>query len=61
MGWVESVTPRLLTRGLDTRYFLYRSLDGTQGRSGQVRKISPQQGFDPRTVQSVADNYYELR
>ena len=35
-----------------TRYPLYRRLDGPQGRSGQVRKIStPPPGFDPRTVQ----------
>ena len=32
-----------------TRYLL----DRTQGRSVRVRKISRQQGFDPRTVQSV--------
>jgi hypothetical protein len=29
-------------------------LDGPQGRSGRVRKISPPPGFDPRTVQLVA-------
>ena len=34
-----------------TRYPLYRRLDGPQGRSGHVRKISPPPGFDPRTVQ----------
>ena len=37
-----------------TLYPLYRKLGGTQGRSGQVRKISPSPGFDPRTVQPVA-------
>ena len=36
------------------RYPFYRGLDGPQGRSGQVRKISPLPGFDPRTVQAVA-------
>jgi len=40
-----------------TRYPLYRRLGGPQGRSGQVRKISPPPGFDPRTVQSVASRY----
>jgi hypothetical protein len=40
-----------------TRYPLYRGLGGTQGRSGQVRKISPQPGFDTRTVQPVASRY----
>jgi hypothetical protein len=28
-----------------------------QGRSGQVRKISPLPGFDPRTVQPVVSRY----
>jgi hypothetical protein len=40
-----------------TRYPLYRRLGGPQGRSGQVRKISPPQGFDPQTVQPVASRY----
>ena len=40
-----------------TRYPLYRSLGGPQGRSGLVRKISPPSGFDPRTFQPVASRY----
>ena len=40
-----------------TRYPLYRQLGGPQGRSGQVRKISPPPGFDPQTVQPVASCY----
>ena len=40
-----------------TRYPLYRRLGGPQSRSGQVRKISPPPGFDPRTVQPVASRY----
>ena len=36
-----------------TRYPLYRP----EVRSGQVRKISPPLGFDPRTIQSVASHY----
>jgi hypothetical protein len=40
-----------------TRYPLYRRLDGAQGRSGQVWKISPPPGFDPRTVQPEASLY----
>ena len=39
------------------RYPLYRRLGGPQGRSGQVWKISPTPGFDPRTVQPVASRY----
>ena len=40
-----------------TRYPLYRRLGEPQGRSGQVRKIPPPQGFDPRIVQPVASHY----
>ena len=43
-----------------TRYTLYRRLDGPQGRSGRVRKISPTQIFYPRTVQPVAQSLYRL-
>jgi hypothetical protein len=39
------------------RYPLYRRLGGPEGRSGQVRKISPPPGFDPRTVQPLASHY----
>ena len=41
----------------NTRYALFRRLGGPQGRSGQVRKISPPSGFDPRTVHPVASRY----
>ena len=34
-----------------------RRLGWPQGRSGQVRKISPPPGFNPRTVQPVASRY----
>ena len=44
---------RSLPRG-KTRYPLYRRLGGLQGRSGQVRKISPPPGFDPRIAKPVA-------
>jgi hypothetical protein len=40
-----------------TRYPLCRRLGGPQSRSGQVRKIWPPPGFDPRTVQSVVSRY----
>ena len=42
-----------------TRCPFYWRLGGPQGRSGLVRKISPQLGFDPRTVQPVASRYTE--
>jgi hypothetical protein len=40
-----------------TLYPLQKRLGGAQGRSGQVWKISPPPGFDPRTVQPVANCY----
>jgi hypothetical protein len=40
-----------------TRYPLYRRLGGPQGRSEQVRKISPPPGCDSRTVQPVVSRY----
>ena len=40
-----------------TRYLLYWRLGGPQGRSGQMRKISPPQGFDPQTVASRYTDY----
>jgi hypothetical protein len=43
-----------------TQYQLYRRLGGPQCRSGQVRKISPPSGFDPQTVQPVAQSLYRL-
>ena len=55
--WVVNATPRSLYPLGKTRYPLYRGLGGPQGRSGQVRKISPPPGFDPRIVQPVASRY----
>jgi hypothetical protein len=40
-----------------TRYPLYRWLGGIQGRFERVRKISPPPGYNPRTVQPVANRY----
>ena len=36
---------------------LYRRLGGPQSRSGQVWNISPPPGFNPRTLQPVANRY----
>ena len=52
-GWRVSVTHWPLFAPGKTRYQFYRRLDGPQGQSGQVRKISPPPGFYPRTVQPV--------
>ena len=49
----ESRLGRSLPPG-KTRYPLYRRLGGPQGWSGQVQKIFPSPGFDPRTVRPVA-------
>jgi hypothetical protein len=49
-------TPAALPQG-KTRYPLCGRLDGAEGPSGRVRKISPPTEFDPRTVQSVASRY----
>ena len=57
MGVGVSPTPRPPLPPGKTRYPLYRRLGVTQGRFGQVRKISPPRGFDPRTVQPVASRY----
>ena len=40
-----------------TQYPLYRRLGEPQGRSGQVQKIPPPPGFDPRTFQPVTSHY----
>jgi hypothetical protein len=40
-----------------TRYRLYKRLCRPQGRSGQVRKVSPLSGLEPSTVQPVANRY----
>jgi hypothetical protein len=57
--WGEWSTPDpgRFIRGKETRYPLYRNLDGPQGRSRQVRKILPPPGFHHRTVQPVASRY----
>ena len=43
-----------------TRYPFYRRLGGPQGRYGQVRKISPPQGFDPRDRPARSQSLYRL-
>jgi hypothetical protein len=50
--------PAALSPGM-TQDPLYRRLGRPQGRFGQVPKISPPLGFNPRTVQLVASRYTE--
>ena len=40
-----------------TRYPLYRRLGGPHGRSGRMWKNLSTPGFDPRTVQPLANRY----
>ena len=55
--WGVRVMPRpLFTPGKDP-VTIAQEAGGPQGRSGQVRKISPAPGFDPRTVHPVASRY----
>jgi hypothetical protein len=51
--------PVALSTGL-TRYQFYTCLSGTQGRSRRVRKMSPPQRFDHRTVHPVASTDYVI-
>jgi hypothetical protein len=52
-GW-SIPRPGRFTAGKEMWYISYRRLHGLQGRPGRVRKHSPQQRLDPRTVQPVA-------
>ena len=55
--WSAARPGRSLPPG-KTRYPLYRSLGGPQGRSGRAENLAPL-GFDPRTVQPVASRYID--
>ena len=55
-GW-SLPRPGRFTTVKDARYLVYRRLGGPQGRPGRVRKISPPQGLNSRTFQSVASRY----
>jgi hypothetical protein len=54
-GWLTP-RPGRLNLGKEIRYPLCRGLGEPQGRSGQLRKISPAQGSDPRTAQPALDD-----
>jgi len=49
-------TPTALTPG-KIRYPVCRTLGGSQGLPGQMRKVSPPPGFSLRTVQPLASLY----
>jgi hypothetical protein len=54
--WVIGQRDATLPPG-NMRYFLYMRPGVPHGRTGQVRKISPPSGFDPRTVEPLASRY----
>ena len=46
--------PAALPSGKGPGTHFMRTLDGPQGRSGGMRKISPPPGFDPRNLEPLA-------
>jgi len=54
MGWVVNDTPRSPYTQERELVPIVQEAAWAQGRSGQVRNISPPPGFDSRTVQHVA-------
>ena len=58
MGWVEvDVMSQSLYPRKETRYHPFTRMGGSRGRCGTLRKISPPQGFDSRTVRPVPSRY----
>jgi hypothetical protein len=49
--WWSTPLPGRFNPGKETRYPFCTKMGGHHGRSGQMRKILPTSGFDPRTVQ----------
>jgi len=58
-GWGQPHAPAASTLG-KTRYPLYRRLRGPQGRSGQVRKISPPTGIRSPDRPAQSQSLYRL-
>ena len=56
--WSAARPGRTLPSG-KTQYPLYRRLGGPQGQYGRAENLAPP-GFDPRTVQPVAQSLYRL-
>jgi hypothetical protein len=57
-GWVVNVPPRPPLPLGKTWYPLYRRLGGPQGRSGQVRKISPPNSIRSPDVPARSESLY---
>ena len=58
--WVSTLHPGRFTPGKETRYPLHRKLDGPQGRSGRVRKISPPTGIRSSDRPARSQSLYRL-
>jgi len=56
MGGSQHHAPAAFTPGKDP-VLIVQETGWAQGRSGRVRKISSQPGYEPRTVQTVASRY----
>jgi hypothetical protein len=57
LGWVDKAMPRPHYPPDQTRCLFYKGLGGPEGRSGRMQRISPLPGFDPQTVQPVANSH----
>jgi hypothetical protein len=58
-GWSKP-RPSRFTPRKESRYPLYRSLGGPQGRSGRVRKISPPSGIRSPDIPAHSKSLYRL-
>jgi hypothetical protein len=61
MGWVVNTTPRPLYPGKETRYQLYKRLDGPRSPYGRVRKISPPTWIRSPDRQTRSESLYRPR
>jgi hypothetical protein len=59
VGWSRPC-PHRFTPGKETLYTLYRRLDGCQGRSEQMRKISPPTGIRSPDRPACSDSLYRM-
>ena len=57
---IQRHAPAALPPG-ETRYTLYRRLDGLQGRSGRVRKILPPTGIRSLDRSARSQSLYQMR
>ena len=58
-GW-SLPRPDRFTPAKETRYTFYKTLGRPQDQSGRVQKSPHNAGFDPQTIQPVANHYTAL-